>query len=461
MVEPVGGAGGEQVAGERDQVGGVVEGHDDVALGTIVQREVGERVLSVPPHGGEGVAAVQRVGHLADGIVARGHLYLVAVAEGRAQQHDAVGARRVRLVLIGGSGAMQIRDTAPVRAPLPVARAAARPAAPALPQLVLLEGRQHVAALRVQHLRHAREAGVAGDEGEGPLDAGCDQVASVGAERDRFVHPGVPDGAGRPAGRQLDDLAARVVLEQVGVVVALEQEGHRARRRGGRARVPDGGPGGEDGRGRLRAAVRRLRQGDDRARGRPLQHPGRRRSLPARRGGQGGDHARVARHGDAAVPGRRDPDLGPFLQVRQEGQARAVGRPHQVAHVDPVGQLHIRERPLAQRIEAEPVEAVDVEVPGPVGGSPEFEHGQTQGFLPHLLQRRQLGRERNDEVVAVGADVVQGGEVRIGGEEVLDDLVGEDVSPVDVEGVAGILGDERRYQTDGRQNQTGHECRSR
>ena len=242
MVEPVGGARSEQVTGEPDHIRGVVEGHHDVALGTAVQRVVGQRLVAVLAHRGEGVAAVERIRHLADGVVAGGHLLLVAVSEGGAQQHDAVGSESIRVARFARGGAMQVRDAATVGAPLPGARTVSGAAAPAFPQLALLEGSQHIAALHVQHVGDAREPGVAGDEGEGPLHAGGDQMTSIRAQRDRFIHPGIPDGPGRLPRSQLHDLAAGVVLEQIRVVLVLEQEGHGARWSGRRARVANVGP---------------------------------------------------------------------------------------------------------------------------------------------------------------------------------------------------------------------------
>ena len=110
--------------------------------------------------------------------------------------------------------------------------------------------------------------------------------------------------------------------------------------------------------------------------------------------------------------------------------------------MDPVGQLHINERPLAQRVEAQPIQPVDVQVPRPVGACPNLQHRQAKSLLPHLFQRRELGRERDDEMVPVRAHVIQGGVVGIGGKEVLNGLVGEDVALLYIQSlrvVAGIL----------------------
>ena len=115
--------------------------------------------------------------------------------------------------------------------------------------------------------------------------------------------------------------------------------------------------------------------------------------------------------------------------------------------MDALGQLYVGEGARAQGVEAEAVQAVDVEVPWPVGARPDLQHPEAQRLLPHLRQRRQLRRERDDEVVAVRTDVVQGGVVGVGREQILDGLAREDVRGRDVQFrrlVGRILGGERR-----------------
>ena len=265
-------------------------------------------------------------------------------------------------------------------------------------------------------------------------------MAAARTQGDRFEHARFPDRTGGKARDQLDDLAARVVLEEVPVVFVLEKEGHGAGGGGFGPRVTDAGAGGKGGRRGLGAAVGRGGQGDERPGRGPLQHPGRIGALPARGGAEGGDHAGVAGGSDAAVGGRGDPHPRGVLEVREKGESRAVGGPHEIADVDAVGKIHIGEGALAERVEAEPVQAVEVEVPGAVGARPDLQHREAQGLLADLFQRGQLGRERDHEVVAVRAEVVEGCVVRVGGEEVLDGVGGEDVAGLGGDGVAGWLG---------------------
>ena len=212
---------------------------------------------------------------------------------------------------------------------------------------------------------------------------------------------------------------------------------------GRRACVTDGRAGRKRGRRRLGAAVRGGGQRDERARRGPLKHARGLRTLAPRRGPQRRDHPRITGRLHAPVRGRRDPRLRAFLKVRQKSEPGAVGGPHEIADEDAVRQLHIGVGAFAERIEAEAVEAVDVQVPGPVRAGPDLEHREAQRLFADLLQRRKLGRERDHEVVPVRAHVVERRVVGVGGEEVLDGLAGQDVALLDVElqrGVGGGLG---------------------
>src|SRR5690606_30749727 len=124
-------------------------------------------------------------------------------------------------------GTCDPRQQSAVRSPCQLAQPATTAESP-LAQ-TLLRKRRYDAAAPVEHDGATREAAVARDERERPLDERRQDVRTVGAQADRFVHARLTERAYVAAACDLDELCTRVVLEQCGVVTVAQQVGERAR----------------------------------------------------------------------------------------------------------------------------------------------------------------------------------------------------------------------------------------
>ncbi len=271
-----------------------------------------------------------------------------------------------------------------------------------------------------------------------------EHVASVRAEGDRLVHLRRAEQHGLLPLRQLGELARGVVLEQILVVRVAQEEPIR--------RVVDGLRTGLAGERPIRdAAVRRLgatsrrhEQREQRALGRPLQHVRRAVPLPVGAGARGGHHGRVAHPAGAAGGRVGRPHLRVVGQVREEGDARPVRRPREVGGEAPRGEVDVDEAPLVQPVQPEVVDPPGVEVPEAVRPGADLHLRESERRLRHERQRGQLVDLRNQEVVTVGARVVERRVVLVGGEDLLDRRGRQDVvGLVRVDGRGGLLGPRR------------------
>src|SRR5690606_40450537 len=113
-------------------------------------------------------------------------------------------------------GTCDPRQQSAVRSPCQLAQPATTAESP-LAQ-TLLRKRRYDAAAPVEHDGATREAAVARDERERPLDERRQDVRTVGAQADRFVHARLTERAYVAAAWARAALGTRAVLEPRGVV---------------------------------------------------------------------------------------------------------------------------------------------------------------------------------------------------------------------------------------------------
>jgi len=373
--------------------------------------------------------AIEAVAVAAESLLVFGYDLGFTHSKGPIQEHDAIHpgfvlvtsflgslsrrisgiVRSVGIIAFLARLALQEGQTLAVRTPAELSRlvVVGVAATAALTKRPNEDRRDHVTIV-VPHFGLLREAGVPGDVREGPLDAGGQQVLAVGADIHEGEHAGLPEKPRLLPRRQLCDLAGRVVLEESRIALILHQKRNCPRGRFLLARALDyratGHPAGD----RFRAPITGNQQRDHLATGRPLHEvAGATAETTTRR--DGGVNRGIRERFCGAGLDVRDPDLSSLRQVGEESNLVTLGRPDKVGNERVVRQVDVEEGPRREGIDLKPDVSVGIEPPFAVGLRPELEACETVRLLRHLLERRPRVRQGHDEMVAVGAEVVEAG----------------------------------------------------